>query len=216
MATLKGGSGKSTAAACLACHSMSRGLRVTLIDADPQGSLTQWHALGEPLLDIDLRADISEAVGHHAQAAAEQADLVVVDTAGFRNRTMIDALSAADLAVVPIKASPLDIAVAIETLALVAGIAALPERKSHPLTSSLLLTQNTGGSAVARHVRDQLRGLGYQMFDAELINRVGYGEAALAGRLPLHVSPKSAAARDCEVFTDEVWGLLNLTRKERD
>jgi chromosome partitioning protein len=204
MATLKGGSGKSTAAACLAAHCQRAGLRVAVIDADPQASLLHWVSLGEPAMDIEIMADTSETVGARARAIAREAELVVIDTAGFRNRTMIDALSVADLAVIPIKASPLDIAAAVETVRLIEEINATDERQRRPMGYRLLLTQVTVGSAVARHVRRELAGSGYQLFEAELANRVAYAEASLMGRMPVHLDAFSAAARDGEAFAREV------------
>jgi len=204
MATLKGGSGKSTAAACLAAHCQLAGLRVTVIDADPQGSLMHWQGLGEPSLDLDVIADTSEDVARRAIEIARQSELVVIDTAGFRNRTMIEALSVADLAVIPIKASPLDIAAAIETVKLIEEVNATDERRGRPMEYRLLLTQVTVGSAVARHVRNELTQSGYVLFDAELANRVVYAEASIAGRMPIHLDAHSAAARDGEDFAREV------------
>jgi chromosome partitioning protein len=204
MATLKGGSGKSTAAACLAAHCQLAGLRVTVIDADPQGSLMHWQGLGEPLLELDVVADTSEDVAQRARDIARQSELVVIDTAGFRNRTMIEALSVADLAVIPIKASPLDIAAAIETVKLIEEVNATDERRGRPMEYRLLLTQVTVGSAVARHVRSELTQSGYALFEAELANRVVYAEASIAGRMPIHLDARSAAARDGEKFASEV------------
>jgi chromosome partitioning protein len=204
MATLKGGSGKSTAAACLASHCQNAGLRVAVIDADPQASLLHWQSLGEPSLDMAIVADTSEAVAERARALAEDADLVVIDTAGFRNRTMIEALSVADLAVIPIKASPLDIAAAVETVRLIEEVNATDERRARPMDYRLLLTQVTVGSAVARHVRNELAHSGYTLFATELVNRVGYAEASLVGRMPIHLDAASAAARDGEAFAREV------------
>lgn len=204
MATLKGGSGKSTAAACLAAHAQLGGLRVAVVDADPQASLLHWRALGDPPLELSLVADISEAVAQRARDLAETADLVIIDTAGFRNRTMIEALSVADLAVVPIKASPLDISAAIETIRLIEEVNATEERRGRPMGYRLLLTQVTVGSAVARHVRRELTEAGYALFDAELANRVAYAEASIAGRMPVHLDPRGAAARDSEEFAREV------------
>jgi chromosome partitioning protein len=204
MATLKGGSGKSTAAACLAAHCQRAGLRVVVIDADPQASLMHWRSLGEPWIDLEMVADTSEAVAERALDIARQSDLVVIDTAGFRNRTMIEALSVADLAVIPIKASPLDIAAAIETVRLVEEVNATEERRMRPMDYRLLLTQVTVGSAVARHVRKELTQSGYVLFEAELANRVVYAEASIAGRMPIHLDAGSAAARDGEEFASEV------------
>ncbi|HYP09968.1 MAG TPA: ParA family protein, partial [Xanthobacteraceae bacterium] len=44
VATMKGGSGKSTLASCLAVHWHLRGRRPTLIDADPQRSISRLAA----------------------------------------------------------------------------------------------------------------------------------------------------------------------------
>ncbi len=204
MATLKGGSGKSTAAACLAAHCQLGGVRAAMIDADPQASLLHWQGLGDPPLDLPIIADTSEAVAQRARELARDVDLVVIDTAGFRNRTMIEALSVADMAVVPIKASPLDIAAAIDTVRLIEEVNATEERRARPMSYRLLLTQVTVGSAVARHVREELAQSGYALFAAELANRVVYAEASLVGRMPIHIDAESAAARDGEAFAREV------------
>ena len=204
MATLKGGSGKSTAAACLAAHCQMGGVRAAVIDADPQASLLHWQGLGDPPLDLLVVADTSEAVAQRARELARDVELVVIDTAGFRNRTMIEALSVADLAVIPIKASPLDIAAAIDTVRLIEEVNATEERRARPMAYRLLLTQVTVGSAVARHVRNELAGAGYALFEAELANRVVYAEASLLGRMPIHIDAHSAAARDGEAFAREV------------
>ncbi len=204
LATLKGGSGKSTAALCLAAHCQLGGTRTAVIDADPQASLLHWRSLGEPPLELPIVAETSEAVGARARALARDVELVVIDTAGFLNRTMIEALSVADLAIVPIKASPLDIAAAIETVRLIEEVNATEERRGLPMAYRLLLTQVTVGSAVARHVRHELAQLGYALFAAELANRVVYAEASIVGRMPIHLDGESAAARDGEALAREV------------
>lgn len=204
MATLKGGSGKSTAAACLAAHCQLAGLSTAIIDADPQASLLHWQGLGDPPLDLPIIADTSESVAQRARELARDVELVVIDTAGFRNRTMIEALSVADLAVIPIKASPLDITAAIDTVRLIEEVNATEERRARPMSYRLLLTQVTVGSAVARHVRSELAQAGYALFEAELANRVIYAEASIAGRMPIHIDAQSAAARDGDAFAREV------------
>jgi chromosome partitioning protein len=203
-----GGSGKSTAAACLACHVAAAGKRVVMIDADPQRSLAHWHGLGDPPLELTVIAEAGEGVGHLANTQAGSCDLVVIDTAGFRNRTMIEALSVADLALVPIKPSPLDIAAALETVALIAEVGATKER-GRRLPVRLVLSQVTVGSVIARHVREQLEHDGHALLRSEFANRVAYAEAALSGRMPLHMEPRGSAARDGKAFTKEVLALLS-------
>ncbi|HLJ64019.1 MAG TPA: ParA family protein [Stellaceae bacterium] len=208
LATQKGGSGKSTAAACLAVHADLGGKRVALIDADPQASLLHWRSLGEPPLDLRIDAEPSEAVGSHARRLAEGCDLVIIDTAGFRNRTMIEALSVADLALVPIKPSPLDIAAALETVKLIGEVNHVAERAGRQLRYRLFLTQVTVGSVIARHVRAELKEAGLALLTAELANRVAYGEATLRGRMPAHLDAQGPAAREGAGFADEVLAAL--------
>ena len=179
-------------------------MRAAMIDADPQASLLHWQGLGDPPLDLPIIADTSEAVAQRARELARDVELVIIDTAGFRNRTMIEALSVADMAVIPIKASPLDIAAAIETVRLIEEVNATEERRARPMAYRLLLTQVTVGSAVARHVRAELAQSGYALFEAELANRVVYAEASIVGRMPIHIDAESAAARDGEAFAREV------------
>lgn len=203
MATFKGGSGKTTAAACFACHASAAGLKVSLIDADPQGSLMRWQALGHPPVDIKIIAETTDAVGERALSLATESDLVIIDTAGSRNRIMSRALSICDLAIVPVKASPLDVAAALDTLSMIERIEKSAERAGRKLLRRLLFTQSNMGSVVGRHIRQQLGSWGYPVLDAELTNRVVYAEAALSGRIPLHLDPKSPAAQEGEAFARE-------------
>jgi Mrp family chromosome partitioning ATPase len=59
-ATAKGGAGKSTTIACLACWWQAAGRSIALVDADPNRTLTRWHAKG---------AALEEPVGQKVPAA---------------------------------------------------------------------------------------------------------------------------------------------------
>lgn len=211
LTTLKGGSGKSTVAACLAAYWHHGGRKPALVDADPQRSIADWSVLNTLALPVAL--DASEGVAVTISAQARDHRPVVVDTAGFRNRTTIEAIAAADLAIVPVKPSPMDVAVARYTADLVDEINQTTERRRRPVAVRFLLTQTTPRSVIAQHIRAQMGEAGMKLFKCELANRVAYGEAALSGLTPTLTAPRGGAARDIVALAAEIEGLRIATSR---
>jgi chromosome partitioning protein len=74
-----------------------------------------------------------------------------------------------------------------------------------------LLTQTTRDSVIARHIRNELSEAGFPLLECELINRVGYGEAALSGATPSLLDPRGPAAADIAALAAEIETLLETT-----
>jgi chromosome partitioning protein len=206
----KGGSGKSTTALVLAVHWHLQGNGPTaLVDADPQGSIATWRQGGEPINGLAVVADHSDAVGETIDRLARSYRPVVVDTAGFRNRTTIAALAAADVAIIPLKPSRLDLAVAAKTYGLIQELNRTTEREGKPLVARLLLSMTQPGTVVARHMREEIKRAGLPLLDAELVNRVAYAEASINGLTPTLSDSGGAAAKDITTLANEVGSLLS-------
>ena len=207
---MKGGSGKSTAAMCLAACWMTRGLKAGVVDADTSMTAARWAGAGEALADLSVRSagdgDILGAVESLEQQGTER---IVIDTPGFRLPGADRAVLRADLIVVPIRPSPVDFQVAADTVELVSELTA--DRTPVPLR--FLMTQANTSSVIARHMREELTTAGYRLLKAELPYRVGYSEAPLLGSTPTLYQPRGAAARDIAALTDEVDSLLGVARK---
>lgn len=103
----KGGVGKTTLTSALAVRAAADGYRVALADLDPQGSLKDWldRRAGEDLAFMDADS-ASEAV---TEIDDEQTDLLFIDTPPAFINTIEDAIKSADLVVIPLRASALDI-----------------------------------------------------------------------------------------------------------
>lgn len=116
LAAQKGGAGKSTLAAHLAVAAAQDGLRVVVLDSDPQGSLQRWGQIREAG-DIAIRAvaplEVKRTVG------TLDADLVLIDTAPHSTASGAAAIELADLVVIPTRPAALDLAAVPPTLALV-------------------------------------------------------------------------------------------------
>ena len=101
VATMKGVSGNSTVASCLAVYWHLRGRRPTLIDADPQRSIVRLAARERALGGVSVLEDPEDAA-KTAHRIASEGGLVIVDTPGFRSKTTLECLATTDFLLVPV------------------------------------------------------------------------------------------------------------------
>lgn len=107
----KGGAGKTTAAINIATALAHAGARVMVVDVDKQRSAAKWHARRveaghEPAMTLvekqgNVHATIVDLDKHY--------DHVIVDAAGDDNQEMRTAMTAADLMIVVLRPSQLDV-----------------------------------------------------------------------------------------------------------
>lgn len=207
VATMKGGSGKSTVASCLAVHWQLKGRRPTIIDADPQCSIARLAKRERALGGVPVVEDATEQAGKTARHLAAGGGPVIIDTPGFRSETTLACLAASDFVLVPVKPSPFDVDRMLDTLnILINGVSGW-----RPVFRCLL-TQTTRDSVIAKHIRSELAEAGLPLLVNEMTNRVVYAEAALWGATPSLTDSAGPAARDIAAIADEVDGILAVKR----
>ena len=215
LATFKGGSGKSTIAACLATFWQAQGLAPALVDADPQATVTQWYSARDEAGDLKMSTPRSIGIRATVEQLRANHFPIIIDTAGFKSDLSVEALAASQLVLIPVKPSPLDVRVALETLALVTQLNRSREPGARPLLVRFVLTMTTPGTVIAKHVRRQMELGRLQLLSTELGNRVSYAEAALRGLTPTITEPFGAAAREIAQLAHEIEGLYPSTRKRQ-
>ena len=156
---------------------------------------------------IPIVAEPEERVAEVIEVFARPHAPVIVDTAGFRNRTAITALVATDLAIIPLKPAVEDIEAAVAAFGLIQEINDTPERAGRSVRCVMVLTMTMSATVIARHARSQLTEAGYPLLKAEMANRVAYPEAGIEGLSPSLVAPDGAAARDIAAIVHEIMNL---------
>lgn len=199
----KGGSGKTTVAACLAVAAVRAGLRVAAIDIDPQKSLSAWgkrreakditHHTATPDRFEDLLTRIREAGA---------TDLVVVDSAGVADTGAALAARLANLTLVPVKPTQLDIDAATETVGTLRGLGA---------KLAVVLTQVPTGQAIER-ARDAARVIvKLGKTSPHLVTyRMPYVDAIGLGMGATDHDPKSKAAQEIGELWDWIAKEIDL------
>ena len=116
----KGGAGKTTSAFILSTELASRGLSVTVIDADPNHPIYEWSQEGGRADNLSVISNNDEElILEDIEKASANSDFVIVDLEGTANLSVAYAISKADLVIVPSQRSTLDNKQAAKAIALV-------------------------------------------------------------------------------------------------
>ncbi|MBO9707990.1 MAG: AAA family ATPase [Caulobacter sp.] len=178
----KGGVGKTTLALHLAGAWARSGQRVTVVDADPQGSALDWSAV-RAREGLARRFGVvglaRETLHRELPELARDHDLVVVDAPPRVAPLMRSALLAADLALIPVQPSPFDGWASDEMLRLIEEA-----RDFRPdLRARFVLNRCGARTLIARDVARSLARSDPPALPAQLGQRVVFAEAARQGRL---------------------------------
>jgi chromosome partitioning protein len=173
MANSKGGVGKSTLAVLLAVWLHERGRSVILADCDPQRSSSEWIKEAAPGVKAVHLAGPDEVL-NKLPRLAKQADYVIADGPGSNTEVSRALLLRADLAVVPCKASMLEVRALTQATAVLKQ--ARDIRKGLP-KAKIVLTMITKNYRLAQDMRDVAGLLRLSLMTTPLTLRQVYADA---------------------------------------
>ena len=181
IASSKGGGGKTTVAMLISAALSEARVKVVALDADPTRALSRWAANAYEGTPFEVVAESDETrLAHLISRHADEADMVVVDTAGFGNRAAAVAMTSADLVLIPTLSGEPDVTEAEKTVRLAEGLARAARRH----IPALVLLNKVRRTQLARHAANEVAAAGLPRLDAMLSDLVAYGEMSYAGRLP--------------------------------
>lgn len=203
MASQKGGVGKTTLAGHLGAQASSEGYQVALLDADPQGSLSEWWNVREAQQPIFATAAISglpEAVASLKNAGIK---VLIIDTPPAVTETIRAVVSLADLVLIPTRPSPHDLRAVGKTVDIV-----------NECEKRMVFILN-GAANRARITTDAAVALSQHGAVAPTVihQRTDFASAMIDGRTVQEVDPSSKSAAEIAELWQYVNTHLNHQRK---
>lgn len=173
IASPKGGAGKSTTAILLATELAHAGANVTVLDCDPNNSVSIW-ADRSPLPErLTTLADVGESeIVKTIKARDTDGHVVIVDLEGVASRLVSRAISQADLVITPMRATTLDATIGARALLL---IAEEEEALSRKIPHAVVFTMTrTVQSRQHKGIEDSLRSQGIDIIEPSLMERAAF------------------------------------------
>ena len=193
---LSDGAGKTTLAINVAAALIELGRRVLMVDADPQGSASRWAIQGKDGTSIPIRpltaGDQRDAGKIAAQirrlAEDHDADFVLIDCPPGLRTVAVAAVLLADVALVPVIPSPLDLWAVESVLELVGDARAA--RDSRLPRVILIPSRMIAGTVMARELPEALNDYG-ELVGPGITQRVALAESAIVGQTISEYAPGS-------------------------
>jgi chromosome partitioning protein len=209
----KGGAGKTTTSMQLAGTIARKEKKVLVVDADPQATATRWassaaddtpflaHVVGLSAATEKLHREVKKFIDNY--------DVIIIDCPPAADSPVPQsALIIADLAIVPILPSPLDLWATVGIKQVIENARTINES----LEARLLLNQIQPRTTLAQESMEVLGKFGIPLFKTELRQRQAYRQSAAFGATVHEFLPKSKeAAQEMNDLYREVAALLGLS-----
>ena len=195
----KGGAGKTTLAIQLALAWRAGGKRVAMLDIDPQGSLSAWYGLRTDRLGDDdgltVKALSGWRLGNELSAGKGAADYVLIDTPPHAETDAKTAIRLADLTLLPIQPTMLDLWATRPTLALA---------EAENTKALLVLNRVPARGLAAEAVKAEIKANKWPLAKASLGNRQAFAASIGEGRGVVETAARSAAGREISALGKEI------------
>ncbi|SKC19620.1 AAA family ATPase [Dyadobacter psychrophilus] len=189
----KGGSGRSTIAEHFTVWLSKQGFDVLLIDADEQGTASDFTAWREQTLDGNVGYTLVQLVGANLRKQVEtmksKYDHIVIDTGGRDTTSQRAALFASDVAIIPIQPRSHDIWTLAKFTEILEEIQAT---RATPLIAYTFLNRADITSADNRESAEALSAIEQMTFiDCPVKNRKAYPNSGSAGLTVFEMGEKA-------------------------
>lgn len=202
IAQQKGGAGKTTLTAQIAAALARSGLRVAAVDIDPQGSLAAWHAIRPAeAAPLTLSQVPGWRLGNDLDRLKNDHDLILIDSPPHAETEAKTAIRAADLVLLPVQPSPMDLWAMKPTQDVA---------RKEKVPTLIVLNRMPPRGRLSEQVMSHLAQQDTPVATSQLGSRVAYASSMMEGLGAVESEPRGSAAREILALCAEIRSMLAL------
>ncbi|MBB93006.1 MAG: cobyrinic acid a,c-diamide synthase [Rhodobacteraceae bacterium] len=202
----KGGTGKTTLAISLATEAIAAGLTVAIIDLDPQVSACEWSDIRQQEAPVVIDAQPARIDTVVTRARDMGVDLLLIDTAGRTEQAALAGARVADLVLVPLQPSVID----LKTIRATTDLINLAGDKQRAAVLTRVKPFGNRHTETAQWLEQQ----GMPVCPATIGDRITFQDAYAQGAGAIEIDPRSKAASEISEVYKYVSILLGLSDAE--
>lgn len=207
LASLKGGSGKTSLAVHLAYVIALSKRKVLLVDADPQASAQSWAAAREDKPPFTVVGMARNTLHRDLPDLMDSYDYAVIDTPPRVSALARTAILAADLVIIPVQPSSYDVWAAAETVELLKEAQGFkPELKAVFVVNRVL-----SRTLISEDVVEALSEYEIPTLKSKITQRVAFAESS-AGFTVFETGSKKVAGKEIKDLSEEILNQLGISR----
>lgn len=200
----KGGAGKTTCAIHMGVLAQEAGLKVMFLDLDPQRSLSTWWHSREAETPGLIETDARQLAARLKMVEANGYDLAVVDTPPAVTFDTAKTAGVADLVLIPLRPSVLDIYAVAST----ADVVRATKTPGLLILNACPAQRGTQEASTTLEARKALAGVNVPVASTSLAQRIDYTRALNGGEAVTEFAPASKASQEMHELWREVQGRL--------
>ena len=191
----KGGEGKTTLVVHLAVEAQRQGVKVEIVDTDPQQSAGVWSRARGGDTPIVTHVQPTKLAAALIQRASAGVELVIIDTAPNAGPDAVDVAKLADRVLIPVRPGVFDLAAARQTIEIV---------KEAGTESVLVLSACPHRAPEVPMAREALALSGLPVAETSIGDRRAYSRAIQTGKAVNEFEPDGKAAAEIRALFEEI------------
>lgn len=196
----KGGTGKTTLSVHLAVQATLDGMRVLLLDMDPQASATAWWKRRRDDSPALIQGRGDALPGLLERARAQVFDLVIADTAPHSSTDSTACARLSDHVIIPTRPAILD----LDAIGATTGIVSEVGCSNTIVLNACPPPKLFGETHIVREAREALKLYGLPVSDVAISQRAAFSHALIDGRAVAEFDVGGKAAREIAQLWDTI------------